>query len=336
MKKLFCTATILALFALFSGCNEEDVSKNEDEIDIIIDGNLNGSKFIADYTIAKEEVLRSIPKEYIDKARNNLHVAYQHTSHGTHVSFGLFGLQDYKAGDELLFGITSNSPSVDKLDLRDFAIQNYAADGETAFDLSKYERAFIQATRNYLDDPENDEINVVMWSWCNIAGHDVKENYIPGMKTLINEYGEGGSKIGNSKGKRKQIVSFIFMTGHANAGANTGDGQPKNQADLINAFCISNQYYCLDYYSIDTHDMDDNYWEDAGDNGNSFKYGGNFYEDWQKENVLNEDYYENKDYPNGKVVFGNHNTQHITSNRKAFGMWWILARIAGWDGESKN
>ena len=28
-----------------------------------------------------------------------------------------------------------------------------------------------------------------------------------------------------------------------------------------------------------------------------------------------------------------HNSQHITANRKAYAMWWILARIAGWNGE---
>ena len=27
------------------------------------------------------------------------------------------------------------------------------------------------------------------------------------------------------------------------------------------------------------------------------------------------------------------NSQHITANRKAYAMWWILARIAGWNGE---
>ncbi len=61
-------------------------------------------------------------------------------------------------------------------------------------------------------------------------------------------------------------------------------------------------------------------------------YGGNFYEDWQNSHVLGVDYYENKNTPGGSVIFGAHNTQHITANRKGYAMWWILARIAGWDG----
>ncbi len=292
-----------------------------------------GTTFIAGNTVAKEQVLRSIPVTYIDKARTTLHIAYQHTSHGTHVSYGLFGLPDYKNGDDVRFAITNNAPEAGKLDFRDYALASYAAPGEDASDLSRNETAFIQATRNYLDDPKNEEINVVMWSWCNIAGHHVSENYLKGMDSLISEYGPGGSKIGSGSGQRKNAVTFIFMTGHANVGDNVGDGKPKNQADLITDYCKKHKQFCLDYYSIDTHDMDDNYWEDAGDNGNSAAYGGNFYEDWQDVHTLGKDWYENRNAPGGAATYGAHNTQHITANRKAYAMWWILARIAGWEGE---
>jgi hypothetical protein len=294
---------------------------------------LPGKTFIAGFEVASEDVLRSLPEEYINLARNNLHIAYQHTSHGTHVARGMFGLQEYKEGDEELFGITNNNPTAGKLDFRDNVIAAYAAAGDDASDLSRNETAFIQATRNYLDDPDNDEINVVMWSWCNIAGHDVENNYLPGMRILIEEYGAGGSKIGTGSGKRETAVSFIFMTGHANKNSNLGEGNPKNQADLIIDFCTANNQLCLDYYSIDTHDMEGNYWEDAGDDGNSDAYGGNFYLDWQNSSVLGEGFYENKTSPYGDVAYGAHNSQHITANRKAYAMWYLLARIAGYEGE---
>ncbi len=293
---------------------------------------VNSQQFIADYSTAKESVLRSIPEEYINKARTELKIAYQHTSHGTHVSRGLFGLQDYKDGDSGLFGITENNTTSNKLEFHDYAIGTYHAPGEDASDLSRNETAFIKATRNYLDDPANANINVIMWSWCNIAGHDVEGNYLPGMQILIDEYGEGGSKIGTNSGQRENAVHFIFMTGHANSNNNIGDGNPKNQADLITNYCTEHEYYCLDYYSIDTHDMNDNYWDDAGDNGNSSSYGGNFYQDFQDSHSLGNGYFYNKISPGGNVAAGSHNTQHITANRKAYAMWWILARIAGWQG----
>jgi hypothetical protein len=294
---------------------------------------VTGDSTIASYAVAKENVLRAIPQEYINQARNTLHIAYQHTSHGTHVAYGLFGLPDYKAGDDVLFGITNNSPQTGKLDFRDYAMSNYSAEGESAVDLSANETAFIQATRNYLDDPENAEINVIMWSWCSIAGHAVATNYLPGMKTLIDEYGVGGTRIGTAASQRETPVTFILMTGHAEPDNNVGEGKPKNQADLIINFCDENHLFCLDYYGIDTHDMNDTYWEDAGDDGNSAAYGGNFYSDWQNAHAVGTDYFENKSAPGGSVTFGAHNSQHITANRKAFAMWWILARIAGWNGE---
>lgn len=286
--------------------------------------------YVADYTVAKEEVLRSIPQEYINKARTELVVAFQHTSHGSHVSRGVFGLPDYKAGDRQLFAV-SEIKQTNKLEFRNNVIESYAPTGVVASDLSKDESAFIQTTRNYLDALENATVNVVMWSWCNIMKRDVAGVYLPGMATLISEYGEGGTKIGTAKGQREVPVTFIFMTGHPNKNYNTGRLNTKEQAATINEYCDANAQFCLDYYSIDTHTMDDVYYEDSGDDTDSDTYGGNFNLDWQNSHILGIDYFENKRAPDKGVVFGRHNTQHITANRKAYAMWWILARIAGWD-----
>jgi len=335
MKIIKYSALALVCLLSLGGCSSDDQPNDEKEQEGISPiSKVNGSQFIAGYTVAKESVLRAIPSKYIDLARTNLHVAYQHTSHGTHVTYGLYGLQDYKKGDELTFAVTENNPKDNKLDLRDYQMKNYAANGEDASDLSRNETAFIQATRNFLDDANNKAINVVMWAWCDIKGHHVEQNYLPGMQTLISEYGIEGSKIGTAEGQREQPVYFIFMTGHANKGANEGDGRPANQSDLIVNFCKTNKWLCLDYYSIDSHCMNDNYWNDVSDDGYSQAYGGNFYMDWQNNKTLGVDYYENKRSPNGTISYGEHNSQHITANRKAYAMWWILARISGWDGES--
>ncbi len=324
-KNMRITTTItLMTLLLISSCSK---SENNDPGPLPPAG--EGTQFVADHTVALEDVLRKIPKQYIDLARTTLHVAYQHTSHGTHVSYGMYGLPDYKTGDKELFGITRNKQQTNKLDFYDNIIADYS---NGVPDLSTNETAFEEGTRKFLDDPDNADINVVMWSWCSITDHNVAANYLPGMQRLINEYGKNGSKI--TSGKRKKPVTFIFMTGHAEENGNIGTGKPKNQADLIIDFCKKNKQYCLDYYNIDTHDMDGKYWDDASDNGTS-KKGGNFYADWQKSKTKGQHWYENKVSPGGQVTYGEHNTQHITANRKAYAMWWILARIAGWDGEIK-
>ena len=287
--------------------------------------------YIASYEQALESVIRSIPEEYINKARTTLNIAYQHTSHGTHVSYGMFGLPHFKDGDSVLFGISSNPDDVDMLTLYDYGLSAYGVN-----DLSSNETGFIQATRAYLDNPDNAAVNVIMWSWCDISTHKVAENYLPGMDSLINEYAAGGSKIGNGKGQRTTPVSFIFMTGHANPNANLCETCPQPQADTIINFCKVRKQFCLDYYGIDSHDMLGNYWDDVNDNGYSDAYGGNFYQEWQDAHVLGVDYYENLSTINGGATYGQHTSQHITSNRKAYAMWWILARIAGWNGISSN
>ncbi len=295
---------------------------------------------IADHNIAHESVLRSIPTEYINTARNDFHVLYVHTSHGTHVSYGLFGLPDYKAGDSSLFAITHDATTAvsGKLDLHDFYYESDPPDLSQNGGVDTLEEGvprFVVWTRDYLDNSANADINVVMWSWCSISGHNIA-NYLSGMTTLMSEYGVSGSKIGTGTGKTHPVpVHFIFMTGHTEWDNNIGTGLPKNQADLILAHCQSNGFFCLDYFGIDSHDIAGNYYQAANDDGYDPDSETSYYSDWQDSHSLGSHWYYNKNSPGGDIELPQHNTQHITANRKAYAMWWILARMAGWDGLSE-
>lgn len=318
------------LSLLVMSCGENNDANNPDSGNNTVNpGTTATPVYVADHNIATETVLRDIPTNFIDSARTTLHIAYNHTSHGTHISYGVFGLPNYKTGDDTLFAVTRNStPDPDMLDFRDMQISGTYADlSQADADWSEWRNQ----VRSYLDSAANAEINVMMWSWCDIADHSVP-NYLSSMQTLIDEYGPGGSKIGTGASHtRTTPVTFIFMTGHANAGDNVGAGKPRDQAALITDYCNTHSYFCIDYYAIDTHSMDGTYYEDTGDNGNSDSYGGNFYQDWQSAHTLGSDWYENQNTPGGDATYGEHNTQHITANRKAFAFWWVLARIAGYE-----
>lgn len=309
---------------------------------------------------ATQASLRAIPDSAVAAARAGLHVAYFHTSHGTHVSYGLFGLPGFRPelGDAARFAVTNHAAAPDPaaLDFHDESVYSPGATWNGYPDLSQADAdwsGWVDQNRDYLDAAANAGINVMMWSWCNIAGHDAAA-YLASMQTLIDEYGAGGSKIGTGAGKTRTLpVDFVFMTGHGDgfgfddgyedggtALGNIGYRRPEQQAQAIIDYCAARGYWCLDYYGIDTHDMAGNYWRDAGDDGESLAYAqsldpaaasaGSFYADWQTAGTLGGDWYQNRSSPGGETAYGEHLSQDVTANRKAFAFWWLAARIAGW------
>ena len=134
---------------------------------------------VVGHELAKESTLRGIPAAPITAARKNLHVAYSHTSHGTHVPFGLYGLQAYKSGDETLYAVSTSAES-GKLDFQDYAFISPGYQDLSGADANW--AAWVSQVEAYLDDAANAEINVMMWSWCSINGHNV-HSYLSSMST---------------------------------------------------------------------------------------------------------------------------------------------------------
>jgi len=230
------------------------------------------------------EDLKSVPVQWIDSAKAKLKVAYFHTSHGSQLNSGLTPLDAFMGGQGIYARSEEGGPGVLYFD------DHYGPD------LSNREGVFDDETRAFLDDPANQEVNVIMWSWCQIQGHDGDENpgYCSNMDSLVAEYGPGGSKI--KSGVRTVPVRFVYMTGHLNGQGEAGRTNEIN--NYIRNHCVSNNRILYDFGE-----------EDGAHNEPS---GGQYY--------------------NCSPA----HTHAVNGNMKAYAFWYLFARLAGWEGDTST
>jgi hypothetical protein len=246
-----------------------------------------------------------IPVEWINTARQNLHIAYQHTSHGSQLIDGMYGLMNWK-GIQYSF---NNGGSNGALDLRDYAIPG-------ASDLGNPDRtSWAQATLNYLNDVNNSSVNVIIWSWCGeVSSADSSDiqTYIDLMTSLENSFPN---------------VKFVYMTGHLDGSGINGNLNQRNEQ--IRRFCRSNNKILYDFADIESYDPDGNFYLNkmANDNcdydsDNNGTLDKNWALDWQESHTENVDWYS----------CSAAHSQALNGNRKAYAAWSLWASLAGWEG----
>lgn len=236
--------------------------------------------------------LADIPASAITNAIEDLVIAYGHTSHGSQLSDGLNGLDEWK-GAPYLFGGEGG------LEMRE-GVFNGANDlGAPDF------TAWVGATRTYLT--ENDEVNVIMWSWCGQVGgasEEAIQGYLDSMSTLEEEFPE---------------VQFVYMTGHLDGSGVEGTLHQNNQR--IRAYVREHGKILYDFADIESYDPDGKEFLSLNANDNCDYDGGNWCTEWQEANP--GEWYE---------VSAAH-SQSLNGNRKAYAAWYLFARLAGWSGK---
>lgn len=206
----------------------------------------NGDAIVADHRAAM--AFENIPACWIEKAKEELKISYQHTSHGSQIPSGLNYLER-ELGAPYVWGGND-----DELTLYDYAMGSYAPN---ANDLGY--GGWSTATKNYLDDKET--TNAVMWSWCGQVGEHVND-----METYLLGPAE---EIGN-----EYDVTFIYMTGHLDGTGPEGNVERAN--DLIRKHVKETRGVLFDFADIESHDPDGNYYPNESD-------GCNWCNDWCAE-----------------------------------------------------
>jgi len=230
-------------------------------------------------------------------------VAYGHTSHGSQIVAGMGAL---KQSNPSLYNYGSGS--VGKLSFLDYTPKG---------DLGNPDRVtWAQRTRELLNASGCDR-NVIMWSWCGqVSGASEKniQTYLDLMSGLEKEF---------------PAVKFVYMTGHLDG---TGkDGNLNRRNEQIREFCNKNGKILFDFADIESYDPDGkvNYMELNATDSCNYKENGvtkNWVDEWLKKN------------PEYGIALpaGAAHSKPLNGALKGRAFWWMMTRLAGWDGKPQK
>jgi hypothetical protein len=272
------------------------------------------AEIVADHTRTA-----AIPDSAVNLAKSTLHIAYGHTSHGSQLVTGMIALMAHNS----LYSFASGG-SGGALDLRDYAMGG---------DVGSYPD-WVNNTRSYLGAPvpasgrgsAQPLINVVIWSWCGQAAgltdQQMISNYLNPMTQLEAEY---------------PGIKFVYMTGHLDGSGVDGNLNERN--NQIRAYVHDHNKILFDFAAIESYDpggaeflskmANDNCDYDSDNNGSRDR---NWAIDWIAANpssVLTQ---------MAETICTDccAHSQPLNCIQKGRAVWWLWARVAGWNGDAST
>ncbi len=243
--------------------------------------------------------IRQIPDYWLDQAKK-LAVHYAHTSHGSQVLSGLEWLEqrDPRFNVDITASGTAVLPADDTA-LRIYDGNNYSGNTYITPDLFWESSDGLAHTRSVAD---TDLFDLSLWTWCGQMSYysDAQvQQYLGALAQMDAEYPD---------------VRFIYYTGHTDGTAPGSDLWRNN--DTVREYVQQNGGILFDFADIESYDPAGGFHPNGSD-------ACEWCADWCAKHPTG---FECQSPPSCAHTHG------LQCTLKAQAFWYLMARLAGWDG----
>ncbi len=166
--------------------------------------------------------------------------------------------------------------------------------------------------------------NKVLFDFADIESYDPDGRYYPFPHDNCDYYASlNGSRQGNWA-QEWQNSHVLGVDWYASSAAHS---QPLNANQIIRDYCRTYNKVLLDFADIESYDPDGRYYPFPHDNCDYYasrtgSRQGNWAQEWQNSHALGVDWYASSAA----------HSQPLNANQKAYAIWWLWGRLAGWPG----